>query len=913
LSTIKLDTCVVILCLHFLREWKTKEDKGKQQSEILHHIWDVKTIGVLGVSWMYSYDNLFRLGAHSDKKMSDSQQKEATASQRQPLQKGRFLRGYLPTISVIVVLLASICVWTFSSRLSSVQAAPAIAALSNGVAKTPPLGWSSWNAFHTSINESVIKAAADAMVSSGMKAAGYQYINLDAGWWSGSRDSNGNITIDTTTQWPGGMQAVTSYIHNKGLKAGIYTDAGSNGCSGSNQGSYGHYAQDMLQFEQWGFDYVKVDWCGAYNQNLDAATQYGQIRDAIASATAQTGHPMVFSICQWGLNDPWNWGPTSGNFWRTSTDMQDNWPSMMKNFDSGIIHPDAQVPGAYNDLDMLTVGMSGLSETESESEFSLWAISGAPLIAGNDITTMSSTTQSDLTNSDVLAVDQDALGLQGVKVSEPASGLQVWSKVLSTSGQRAVALLNRTGSTANITVQWSDLGLVANSAQVRDLWAHSDLGSFAGSYTASVPSHGVVMLKVTGTEGAQTVIEAEASSNTLTGTAAVSSCSTCSGGSDIRFVGGNQGTLQFNTVPATVTSSDVIAIAYINGDSSARTTSMSVNGRAASTVSFPPTGGWTTVGTVNLIVNLNSGSNNTIKFFNTSSWGPDFDKINVWPSQTVATQTVTGTNYEAEASANTLTGPAAVGSCSTCSGGYYVRFVGGNQGTLQFNTVQASTTSAYAIAIAYVNGDSSARTASMSVNGGTAPTVSFPPTGSWTTVGTVTLIVNLNSGSNNTIKFFNASSWGPDFDKITVGVPQTPAGTKYEAEASANTLIGTATITSCATCSGGNAVYALGTANGSSGSLQFNKVSVSTAGTYRLVISYLNGDTTTTPLGLGSSRTASMSINGGSAITESFPATGDWSEIAINTLTVTLQAGNNTILFSNSSSPIPNIDKIDVA
>ncbi len=471
-------------------------------------------------------------------------------------------------------------------------------AVANGQALTPPMGWSSWNAHFANINESIIEAAADAMVSSGMKAAGYQYVNTDEGWWSGTRDANGNITVDLT-KWPGGMQAVATYIHSKGLKAGIYTDAGTNGCGGNNQGSYGHYDQDMLQFEQWGFDYVKVDWCGGVTQNLNQATQYAQIRDSIAKATAQTGHPMGFSICEWGLADPWNWGPTTGNAWRTSNDISFTqgsvaWTDILKNFDSATLHPDAQAPGSYNDPDMMEVGASGISATESQSHFSLWAISGAPLLAGNDITTMSSATQTILTNSDVIAVDQDALGLQATKVSEPTIGLQVWSKVLSTSGQRAVALLNRTSATANITVNWSDLGLTTGSAQVRDLWTHSNLGGFSNSYTASVSSHGVTMLKISGSEATQTVYEAESSANTLGGSATVASCTTCSGGKDVQNVGnggGGNGTLQFNNIQTNLPGPQLISISYVNADTTARTASMSVNGAAATTVNFPSAGG----------------------------------------------------------------------------------------------------------------------------------------------------------------------------------------------------------------------------------------------------------------------------------------------------------------------------------
>ncbi len=197
--------------------------------------------------------------------------------------------------SVLVTLLISVCALSLFGNNTRQSAY----ALANGQEMTPVMGWSSWNAYFTNINASVIEAAANAMVSSGMKAAGYQYVNIDAGWWSGTRDSSGNITVDQS-KWPGGMQALASYIHSKGLKAGIYTDAGKDGCEGTNQGSYGHYDQDMLQFEQWGFDYVKVDWCGGVKLGLDPATQYAQIRASIAKATVQTGHPMAFSLCRVG-------------------------------------------------------------------------------------------------------------------------------------------------------------------------------------------------------------------------------------------------------------------------------------------------------------------------------------------------------------------------------------------------------------------------------------------------------------------------------------------------------------------------------------------------------------------------------------------------------------------------------------
>lgn len=682
-------------------------------------------------------------------------------------------------VNVLLRILACTFFLTSISTITFLNTnAPLARAVANGQALTPPMGWSSWNAHFANIDVSIIESAANAVVSSGMKAAGYQYINTDEGWWSGARDANGNITVDQA-RWPGGMQALATYIHSKGLKAGIYTDAGANGCGGSNQGSYGHYDQDMLQFEQWGFDYVKVDWCGGRELGLDQATQYGQVRDAIAKATAQTGHPMGFSICGWGLSDPWMWGPTTGNIWRTSTDISGSqnsvsWNGILKNFDSATLHANAQAVGSYNDPDMMEVGVPGISDTESQSHFSLWAIAGAPLLAGNDITTMSATTQATLTNSEVIAVDQDPLDLQGIKVSEPTPGLQTWSKVLNTAGQRAIALFNRTGSATNITVNWSDIGLAAGSAQVRDLWAHSNLGSFNDGYTTQVPSHGVTMLKISGTEATQTVYEAESTANTLSNGAVIRSCSACSGGQDVGNIGngsGNNGTLQFNAIAANLSGPQVITIYYINADSTARTATMSVNGGTTSTVNFPSTGGsWSNpvVGSVKLTVNLNP-RNNTIKFSNSSAWAPDFDKLTALPAGNI-------NSYEAEAANNTFGGSAVVNSCASCSGGQDVGNIGnggGGNGTLQFNNVNAASAGSHKLIISYINGDTStygigsSRTASISVNGGATFDVSFPTTGDWSEVVTLNIAVNLNAG-NNTIKFSNGSAWTPDLDRLDV-------------------------------------------------------------------------------------------------------------------------------------------------
>ncbi|MES5817446.1 ricin-type beta-trefoil lectin domain protein [Streptomyces sp. RG80] len=455
-----------------------------------------------------------------------------------------------------------------------------------------PMGWASWNSFAAKIDYSVIKQQVDAFVASGLPAAGYQYINIDEGWWQGTRDSAGNITVDEA-EWPGGMKAIADYIHSKGLKAGIYTDAGKDGCgyyyptgrpAAPGSGSEGHYDQDMLQFSQWGFDFVKVDWCGGDAEGLDAKTTYQAISDAITKATTATGRPMTLSLCNWGRQNPWNWAPGQGAMWRTNDDIiiYGNKPSMtnlLTNYDRNV-HPTAQHTGYYNDPDMLMVGMDGFTAAQNRTHMSLWAISGAPLLAGNNLATMTTETANILKNPEVIAVDQDSRGLQGVKVAEDTTGLQVYGKVLSGAGNRAAVLLNRTSTAQNITVRWSDLGLTTANATVRDLWTRQNIGTFGTSYTTSVPAGGSVMLTVTG--------GTEASGSTYTGTAGFSG-----------VVAGNTGL-------------KVVDVAYTNTSSTARTATLKVNGQGATTVSFPPTG--SSQGTISLQVALSKGSSNTLTF-----------------------------------------------------------------------------------------------------------------------------------------------------------------------------------------------------------------------------------------------------------------------------------------------------------
>jgi len=360
-------------------------------------------------------------------------------------------------------------------------------AVDNGLAKTPPMGWNSWNKFACNVSEQLIKEIADAMVSSGMKKAGYQYVNIDD-CWQVSRDSSGRIVADPV-RFPTGIKALADYVHSKGLKLGIYTDAGTMTCE-KRPGSLDHEAQDARTYAEWGIDYVKIDWC--HTEGLEPQKQYEKFRNALATC----GRPIVFSICNWGRNQPWKWGPATGNLWRTTGDIEDKWASVLKILDNpSQQHPESAGPGAWNDPDMLEVGNGKMGDVEYRAHFSLWAIMAAPLIAGNDLRTMSQATKDILMNSEVIAVDQDAAGKQGRKVHADG-GLEVWAKPLKQKDAAAVALFNRSEAAADITCTWSDVGLPAGKAKVRDLWAHADRGAFADSFKASVPSHGVVMLKV---------------------------------------------------------------------------------------------------------------------------------------------------------------------------------------------------------------------------------------------------------------------------------------------------------------------------------------------------------------------------------------------------------------------------------
>jgi len=352
------------------------------------------------------------------------------------------------------------------------------------LAPTPPMGWNSWNKFACNVSEELIRETADAMVSSGMQAAGYQYVNIDD-CWQVSRDAQGTIVADPT-RFPSGIKALADYVHGKGLKLGVYTDAGTLTCQ-KRPGSLGHELQDAKTYAAWGVDYVKVDWCHA--EGLDPEVQYAKFRDALA----QAGRPIVFSICNWGVKAPWTWGPVTGNLWRTTDDISDTWESMsLIGFSQNGLQKFAG-PGHWNDPDMLEVGNGGMKPDEYRVHMGLWALLAAPLLAGNDLRSMSPETREMLTNGEIIAVDQDVKGIQGHRLWDEGP-LEIWAKSLA-DGSNAVGLFNRGGSDLKITLDFKMLN-ISGPAKLRDLWQHKDLGVAQDSYSATVPKHGVLMLKV---------------------------------------------------------------------------------------------------------------------------------------------------------------------------------------------------------------------------------------------------------------------------------------------------------------------------------------------------------------------------------------------------------------------------------
>jgi alpha-galactosidase len=378
------------------------------------------------------------------------------------------------------------------------------------LAQTPPMGWNSWNAFGLDINSKIVKAVADSIVTKGLAAAGYQYIVIDDGWQI-DRDKDGKIIADSA-RFPEGIKYLVDYVHSKGLKFGIYTCCGTKTCGGR-PGSYGYEAIDAKTYAEWGVDFIKEDWC--YTDGLETLTQYKIMSDAIRA----TGRPMLLSLCEWGISSPWEWGKGIGVMWRTTSDIQDcfdcvrNWggmgfiPILEKNVN---LAPFAG-PGHWNDPDMLEIGNKALTPIECRSHFAMWCMLAAPLIAGNNISTMNDTIRDILTAPEIIAIDQDSLGIQGTRIRNE-SGLQVWQKPLS-DGSVAVALLNVTNSSATLDVTLEEIGFKKGvTSSVRDLWNRKNLEPVTDTFKTEVEPHGVVVVKIKGEKAPVSTLRFEKSS-----------------------------------------------------------------------------------------------------------------------------------------------------------------------------------------------------------------------------------------------------------------------------------------------------------------------------------------------------------------------------------------------------------------
>jgi len=408
--------------------------------------------------------------------------------------------------------LRGVIVWI--AAVLALVAATQAAAADDGLARTPPMGWNSWHHFGCNVSEALVRDTADALATSGLREAGYDYVVIDDCWQVG-RATDGTIQADPV-RFPSGMTALAAYVHARGLKFGLYSDVGAKTCQGR-PGGLGHEAQDAATYAAWGVDFLKSDWC--YSAGLDAPAAYRRMRDALAA----TGRPILFSICEWGLSRPQLWASGVGQMWRTAGDIGaafDQPPLHPTGRNVGVESPvpiemnmgvlqelDRQAglarfagPGGWNDPDMLEVGNGGMTLDEQRSQFALWAILAAPLIAGNDLRRMSPQTLAILADPEVIAIDQDPAGRAGDRVRR-FGDIDVWARPLADGGA-AVALLNRGAAPLSISVDRAMLGLGAGRWCVRDVSGHAWRGSLDVRWTALVGPHAVQLIRLQPAGGA---------------------------------------------------------------------------------------------------------------------------------------------------------------------------------------------------------------------------------------------------------------------------------------------------------------------------------------------------------------------------------------------------------------------------
>jgi alpha-galactosidase len=649
-------------------------------------------------------------------------------------------------------VLASL-VLTSTAAVVLTTATPALA-LDNGLARTPPMGFNNWNSTgcRADFNEAMVLGIIDIFVNQGLRDVGYKYVNLDDCWAvpaPNSRDANGNLKPDPT-RFPRGIKFLADYAHARGLKLGIYTSAGTKTCNTLGfSGGLGHEQQDAALFASWGIDYLKYDNCN--NQNVDAQQRYTAMRDALAA----TGRPIVYSICEWGRTGPprvWEWGKPVGNLWRTTGDISDNWNSMITRAQANRVLAQYAGPGHWNDPDMLEVGNGGMTPTEYRTHFSLWAIMAAPLLIGSDLRDVSADTFTILKNTDVIAVDQDPLGRQGVVISNDGAGHVIYAKTLA-NGDRAVALSNETTSTATMSTNVSAIGLGGSSSyQLKDLWTKA-VSTTTGTISASVGGHATVMYRISraGTTQRLEAEQATASSGTTVDT-------NWSGYSGAGFANTPNATGSFVQFTVNAATAGPATLTFDYAATSDRPATLSVNG---ATLPFAGTGAFSLWKQQTANVNLAAGAN-TIRLTATSSGGlANLDYLDV----TTAGGGPAPTEYQAE-DATIIQGTVDANHAGFTGTG----FVNGDNvvgSGVQFS-VTATSAGPATVTIRFANGTTADRPMSVALNGVVGSTQSFAPTGAWSTWTTVSFTLNLNAGANTIRLTATTAGGGPNLDRLTV-------------------------------------------------------------------------------------------------------------------------------------------------
>lgn len=772
--------------------------------------------------------------------------------------------------------------------------------------KPPLMGLSTWNAYKANINDSIIRTLADALVSKGLSAAGYKYLNIDDGFFAG-RDAQGNMLIDAR-KFPYGMKAVAEYIHSKGLKAGMYGDAGPNTCAsiwenppetgGIGAGFYNYEQQDMnLYFTDWAFDYLKVDYCGASQQSLklDEETHYRRIKEAIDATGVED---YVYNVCRWTF--PGTWVTTLADSWRISPDINPTYGRMVEILDLNTFLAPYMSPGHYNDMDMLEIG-NGTTMTyeENKAQMSLWCVLTSPLVLGNDLNKITQQTLDIIKNEEAIAVNQD-MTEQGRLISDFQNPLQIWSKKLNgkQSGERAVVLFNRTNTSAAITLRFSDIDL-AETVNIRDLWTKKELGSFQNSYTANVPSHGVVMLRITGANINPNTYEAEyaylhnfnhlKNCVVIPNQARTSFHTNASGKAIASYIGGNQDNyIEFREIYVEKDGTYPLTISYISAND--RTADVFVNNIKAGTLTFN-SGSNDIVATQSIFINLKSGTN-SIKINNNTAFAPDIDKIIIGSKDAPLPGFI---HFEAE-EARLINGLTITDHTRASNGKTVIPNENSDTNTLEFNSFSfEGQEGLYPLTINYFslqhkNLSVFVNNKEYKLNNLQSPTE---------LAGIVTLLVKIKN-TDNIIHFSNIPT-GFSLDKISIDLNKSYANiTSLEAETA--TLIKNSSdqprIVNKAEASGGKVVGWLG--NSDTYKILFNNINVKKSGPHNISVSYFSGE----------SRNLTIKVNGTTYALTGLNS-GGWNTAKSATLNnIAMNTTDNVIEIYNANGFAPDIDKI---